>query len=252
MQIQLGPFHLPTYATLLSLGLLGSVLISMWHGRRLGLSPILSFDAVLLGASGGLVGARATYVAINWAYYEQHLSEALRLRAGGLTWQGGLLLGLLLVGLYAAHRRLSLGLLLDALAPGIAWFNLFLWLGSAVAHDVYGRETFPTERLWSLSADLPDLYGLHAPRVNVSLLGAVWSGLVLLGLWLLRGRSSAPGALFLACLALTGLGGLMLVPLQANPVPHLFHLRLDSLFYLLLALGGPVGLVAQRFRARVA
>jgi prolipoprotein diacylglyceryltransferase len=206
----------------------------------------MAFDAALLGCCGGLVGARAAYVAVNWAYYEQHTSEALRLWAGGLAWQGGLLGGLALVLLYAARWRLPVGALLDALTPGLAWFILCLWLGSGAANDVYGRETFPTDRLWSLSADLPDLYGLRAPRVNVPLLGAVWSGLVL-ALALLRGRARAPGTSFLVCLALTGLGGLALVPLQANPVPCWFHVRLDGLFYLALVLCGVGGLVAMRY-----
>jgi phosphatidylglycerol:prolipoprotein diacylglycerol transferase len=203
------------------------------------LSPTRPFDAALLGASGALVGARATYVVVNWAYYGDHQSEALRLWAGGLAWQGGLVVGVLLIVLYAARFRLPLGVLLDALAPGLAWFILCLWLGSGAANDVYGRETFPTEGLlWTLSADLPDLYGLRAPRVNVSLLGAAWSGLVLVSLWALRPRLGRPGALFGAGLALTGVGGLMLVPLQANPVPCLFHVRLDWLFNLALATGG--------------
>jgi prolipoprotein diacylglyceryltransferase len=267
--IQFGPFRFPTYATLLSLGLTGGVVVSVWQGRRRGLALPYPFDAALLGASGGLVGARATYVAVNWAYYHDHLSEALRLWAGGLAWQGGLALGLLLVALYAARFRLPLGALLDTLALGLAWFTLSLWLGSGAAADVYGRETFPTDGLlWTLSADLPDLYGLHAPRVNVPLLGAAWSGLVLIGLWLLtsplvpigrrpggaggssglsRRRSGAPGTLFLAWLGLTGLGGLALVPLQANAVPYLFRLRLDWLFNLALTVGGLGGLVVLRF-----
>lgn len=244
--LQIGPLHLPTYAALLSLGLVGCAVLSAWQGRRLGLKPVMTFDAALLGVCGGLVGARAAYVAINWAYYAGHTSEALRLWAGGLAWQGGLLGGLVLVSLYAARWRLPVGALLDALTPGLAWFILCLWLGSGAANDVYGRETFPTERLWSLSADLPDLYGLRAPRVNVPLLGAVWSGLVL-ALALLRGRARAPGASFLVCLALTGLGGLALVPLQANPVPYWFHARLDGLFYLALVVCGVRGLVAMRY-----
>jgi prolipoprotein diacylglyceryltransferase len=247
--IEFGPLCFPTYATLLSLGLVGGVVATVWGGRRRGLAPTHGFDAALLAACGGLVGARATHVAINWAYYHDHVSEALRLWAGGLAWQGGLVPGLVLVALYTRRCRLPLGALLDLLAPGLAWFTFFLWLGSGATSDVYGRETFPVDGLlWTLSADLPDLYGLRAPRVNVSLLGAVWSGLVLAASWVLRRRSSAAGALFLAFLALTGLGGLVLIPLQANPAPLLLRLRLDWLFSMMLTVGGLGGLVALRLR----
>lgn len=246
-QIHLGPINLPTYATLLSLGLVGGVLFSLWQSQRRGLTVIRVFDAALLGAIGGLVGARAAYVAVNWAFYKHHLAEALRLWAGGLAWQGGLVLGLVLVIAYGARTRLALGALLDALALGLAWFTLFVWLGSGAANDVYGRETFPTDGLlWRLSADLPDLYGLRAPRINVSLLGAGWSALVLFALWLLRGRLRASGSLFLTCLALIGLGGLAIVPMQADAVPYLFRLRVDWLFNLLLVIGGLGGLLVLK------
>jgi phosphatidylglycerol:prolipoprotein diacylglycerol transferase len=242
--IRIGALRLPTYATLLSVGLVGGVLLSAWQGRRYGVGRTAAIDAALLGASGGLVGARAAYVAVNWSFYRDHLGEAARLWAGGLAWQGGLVLGLALVALYGLRYRIPLGRLLDALALGLAWFILFIWLGTGAANDVYGRESFPGEGLlWRLSADLPDLYGLRAPRVNVALLGAAWSGLVLVALWALRGRLRRPGALFLTCLALTGLGGLVLVPLQANAVPYLFHVRIDWLFNLVLVLGGVGGLV---------
>ena len=250
--IEFGSLCFPTYATLLSLGLVGGVVTTVWGGRRQGLALAHGFDAALLVACGGLVGARATHVIINWAYYQDHVSVALRLWAGGLAWQGGLVPGLVLVALYARRCRLSLGALLDALTPGLAWFTFFLWLGRGATSDVYGRETYPIDGLlWTLSADLPDLYGLRAPRVNVPLLGAMWSGLVLAASWVLRRRSSATGVLFLTFLTLTGLGGLILEPLQANPVPLLLHLRLDWLFSLVLAVGGLGGLVALRLRVVV-
>jgi prolipoprotein diacylglyceryltransferase len=245
--VQLGPFHLPIYATLLSFGLVGGVIVSVWQGVRRGFAPSQPFDAALLVTVGSLVGARATYVAVNWAYYGDHLSGAFRFWTGGLAWQGGLPLGLLLGALYGVRYRLPLGVLLDSLALGLAWFTLFIWLGSGAANDVYGCETFPTDGLWwTLSADLPDLYGLRAPRVNVSLLGSAWSGLVLIVSWFLRGRLSVSGSLLLTTLVLTGLGGLVLVPLQANQVPFLFRVRLDWLFNLLLVTSGLVGLVLLR------
>jgi phosphatidylglycerol:prolipoprotein diacylglycerol transferase len=248
--IQVGPLRLPAYAALLSMGLLGGVLASVWLGARRRIDVIRSFDAALLGAIGGLLGARAAYVWVNWQYFRQHLLEGLRLWAGGLAWQGGLLLGLLLVAVYGVRYRLPLGKLLDAVSLGAAVLTLFVWLGSGVAHDVYGRETFPGDGLlWRLSADLPDLYGLRAPRINLPALGAFWSALVVVLLWVLRDRLKVPGSMLLAYLALTGLGGLWLVPLQADAVPYLFHVRLDWWFYFWSLVTGSAGLVVLFIRA---
>jgi hypothetical protein len=133
----------------------------------------------------------------------------------------------------------------------MAWFTLCIWLASAVANDVYGKETFPTDPLlWRLSADLPDIYGLQAPRVNVPLLGVIGSGLVFLTVQLLRNHVGTPGALFSLFLTLTGFVGLLLVPLQANAVPYLFRVRLDWWFYLALTGCGVSILFALRYRAR--
>lgn len=247
--VQLGPFRFPTYATLLGLGLVGGVLISAWQGQRRGLAPIRPFDAALLAALGAWVGARAAYVGINWAYFHNHLSEALRPWAGGLAWQGGWVVGLLSILCYGRYFRVPLGRLLDALAWGMAWFTLCVWLGSGVVHDVYGRETWPNEGLWwRLSDDLPDLYGLRAPRINVPLLGILWSGLIFVSLGLFGKTFSRPGLLFSIYLGLTGLGGLALVPLQANPAPYLLHVRLDWWFNLALVVAGLVGLILTQRR----
>jgi len=249
--IRLGPIHLPAYATILAVAFVGAVFITVWQGPRHGLTHTQSFDAALLAAVGGFVGARLTYVVVNWVYFKDHLNEAPQIWSGGLAWQGGLVLALALTGLYGVRYRLSLAGLFDAVALGLAWFTLFLWLGSGAANDVYGRETYPTDRLlWSLSADLPDLYGFRAPRVNVPLLGVVWSGIVFAALWVLQGRFRTPGTLFLAFLTLAGIGGLVWVPLQANAVPFLFRLRLDGLFYLALTIGGSLGLVILTMRKR--
>jgi phosphatidylglycerol:prolipoprotein diacylglycerol transferase len=249
--IRLGPIHLPTYATLLSVAFIGAVSITVWQGPRHGLTRTQCFDVALLTAVGGLVGARLTYVLLNWAFFGDHLGEALQIWSGGLAWPGGLVLGLVLAGLFGVRYRLSLLAVFDVLTLGLAWFTLFLWLGSGSANDVYGRETYPTDRLlWSLSADLPDLYGLRAPRVNIPLLGIIWSAIVFAALWYLRGRLRTPGMLFLTFLTLSGVGGLVWVPLQANAVPYLFRLRLDWLFYLVLAVGGGLGWMMLAVRAR--
>jgi phosphatidylglycerol:prolipoprotein diacylglycerol transferase len=252
--IRLGPIQLPTYATLLSVAFIGAVSITVWQGPRHGLTRTECFDVVLITAVGGLVGARLTYLVINWAFFRDHLGEALQIWSGGLAWPGGLVLGLMLAGLYGARYRLSVLVVFDVLTLGLAWFTLFLWLGTGSANDVYGREAFPNDRLlWSLSADLPDLYGLRAPRINIPLLGIVWSAVVFAVLWYLRTRMHTPGVLFLTFSTLTGVGGLVWVPLQANAVPYLFRLRLDWLFYLVLAVGGGLGwmILATRARARL-
>ena len=100
----------------------------------------------------------------------------------------------------------------------------------------------------TLSADLPDLYGLRAPRVNVPLMGFIWSASVLCVLFVLERRLKLAGSLFLAYLTLTGLGGLFFVSLQADAVPYLLRVRMDGLFYLFLFVSGMTGFLVLGLR----
>ncbi len=249
--LNLSSIHLSPYAMYVSLGMLLGTAVSFYRrsapstgDAHLNLSPAGLWDAILIGWAGGLIGARAAYLGINWAYYRDHLSEGLRPWAGGLVWEGGLAAGLLALACYAAlsPQRPSLAALLDLLAPGLALTALFIWLASGAAGAAYGRQTYPDQGwLWRLSADLPDTYHLYAPRVNVQALGAAWSGLVWAALWLFGRRPGPTGTRFCLFVALTGLGGLVLIGLRGDPVPQVGGLRLDGLFNLGLAGGGGTG-----------
>ena len=52
------------------------------------------------------------------------------------------------------------------------------WLGCLMNGFAYGIETYPGQGLrWRVSLELPDIYGIRAPRVAVQLLGAGWSAM---------------------------------------------------------------------------
>lgn len=250
--LKLGSVHLSPYAMWMGLGALLATAVSFYE-RSVQSKKCAGFDlaarhlgdAILLGLVGGLVGARATYVGINWTYYQDRLSEAVRPWAGGLTWEGGLVISLLVIVVHTASspETPSPWRLLDLLAPSLALVAAFIWLASGTVGAACGRETYPSEGwLWRLSADLPDTYRLYAPRVNVQLLGAAWSG-VTFGLLEWFGRRLPPaGTRFSLYLALTGSSGMILTALRGDPVPHLWGLRLDGLFNLGLTCLGVLGL----------
>ncbi len=247
------------YTALVDIGLLSGAAIVYLAARRRGLDATCVLDAMLTAALGGLVGGRAMYVVAHWDYYQDYVHRALRLWDGGLSWHGALAGGLAGVLTYRALRklrgkpsqRISLQQTLDVLTPGAAMVATCAWLGCLTAGCAYGLETYPVQEvLWKLSMELPDLYGIQAPRVAVQLLGAGWGAVVLIVV-LIAGRSERfAGLVFPLWLTLHSTGSFGLEFLRADEVPMIISWRADQMADLALTLFGCTALIAGLFRQR--
>lgn len=221
--------------------MVGAVLV-YWEIRRRRLEVMSVIDIALAAGLGSVLLARATYASFHWAYYRNHLGQAIRVRDGGLAWQGALIGGVIGVAVMGACcRRIRVAVALDVLAPGAASLATFAWLACQPVGCAYGIETYPGEgMLWTLSRDLPNLYGIREPRVAVQLLGAGWSAILLGGVLAaersLRGRGTA----FALWVALQSLGAFGLGFLRADEVTMVAGWRVDQAINLLLAVGGLV------------
>jgi len=241
---RLGNFTVTSYAALVDLGLLAGAAVACLAARWRGMRTAHALDAALAAALGGLAGGRAAYVAANWAYYQTHVRRALRPWDGGLAWHGALAGGLVGVVIFCAVRRLPLRSMLDALAPGVAVLAGCAWLGCLMNGFAYGIETYPGQGLlWALSAELPDVYGIRAPRVAVQLLGAGWSAIVLVALVIAGRRPWSQGLVFPLWLALYGGGSCGLGFVRADEVAMIAGWRADQVADLALTVIGTVALM---------
>jgi phosphatidylglycerol:prolipoprotein diacylglycerol transferase len=249
--LHIGPLTIASYSALLNLGLLGGAAIVYLMARRRGFDTAHTLDALLVAALGGLLGARVAYVAANWAYYSDHLGQAFDLWGGGHMWHGGLIGGLVAVSILATFRRAQLRPLLDVLAPGVAFFAICGWMGCFLDRCAYGIETYPGQGLvWMLSLELPDMYGVWAPRVAVQLVGAGW-GAIVLGAVILAGRRARfEGIVFPLWLTLYCAGSFGLGFLRADLMPVVAGWRLDQVADLALYATGSVLVVVGIITAR--
>ena len=208
-------------------------------------------DAALAAGVGGLLLARAAYAGFHWAYYQDHLGQAVRLWDGGLAWQGALVGGVIGVSLMGAFRRIRVPVALDVLTPGAASLAAFAWLACQPVGCAYGIETYPGDGLlWTLSRDLPNLYGIREPRVAVQLLGAGWSAVLLGGVLVAERSLRWRGAVFALWVTLQSLGAFGLGFLRADQVAVVAGWRVDQVVNLLLAAGGLVMAVVTGLTAR--
>ncbi len=118
----LGPTHLflPTYGLLFAGGV---VLAWWWFLRRaaaLGVDADRAFNLTFYTLIGGLVGAKASLVIVEWRYFVANPGELLTtLRTAGVL-MGGLVVGATVFVLYAIRQKLPLHRLGDAIAAPLA------------------------------------------------------------------------------------------------------------------------------------
>lgn len=189
----LGPVGLPTYPAALTLAIGVAALLGwrLWGGPARVWCTIALF--VLVGA---VLGGRLAHVLNHWDYFQNALSEAVRVNGGGLDWFGAALGGIAGAALAARLLATPLAPVLDALTPALPLLALAGSIGCAAAACAYGREIPSLAHVSPLvAAELPDVYGLLAPRYQTQLWQALWA-LALLGVvtvlfwrgWLRRWR----------------------------------------------------------------
>ena len=95
------------YGILIALGFILAILYVSRRAREFGVDADRMLDVILGGAIGGIVGARAYYVILQWDYYGQNLSQIFNTRSGGMAIYGGLIGGVLIGLLMCKIRRVK-------------------------------------------------------------------------------------------------------------------------------------------------
>ena len=228
----LGWIDVPSFTALMALALGVGLLLTWVQARRLGLAQPDALDVAFAAVLLGVIAARATYVAGNWGYFSMHADEITQLWQGGLTWQGGLLGGVIGAAVACAWRKLSVQQAFDALTPGLMAGAAFGWLACYLGGVAYGRQVFPGDSWWFLAADLPDIYGLSNPRFSTQLLGAAWAAVCFVAA-LALGRPSVqkPGtkiSTFAVTIALYSAAMFVLGFVRGDAAPMIGMWRLDQ------------------------
>lgn len=190
--------------------------------RRMGEDPEKAWDLVFMAVVGGIIGAKAYYVLLN---YEQLMADpvGMILSRGGLVWYGGFMLASVLVIWEVRRQKLPLPKIADASAPALALAYAVGRVGCFMVGDDWGRPTdswvgiaFPRgapptrvdiiERDFGITVDpaLIEKYGQIVPVHPTQLYEVALSTLIFFVLWRLRLTPRAAGWLFMLWLVLAG------------------------------------------------
>lgn len=155
--IHLGPLYFRYYGMILMFGaLMAAVLARRLIARKVE-DPEVVWDALIWALIFGVIGARLWHIFtpsisllnanINTMYYLTHPLDIITTWNGGLGMPGAIIGGAFGLYVFARRRKLSLGMLLDVAAPGIALAQGIGRWGNFVNQELYGP---PTNLPWGI------------------------------------------------------------------------------------------------------
>ncbi len=199
---ELGPIKLYTYGLFLALGFLSAIYIGSREAGRLGLPVSEFYDLCFYAVVGALVGSRLLYIVLDPRPFLAHPLKLFALWEGGLDFQGGVFLALVLAVWYIRRHRLPWRPTLDALALGVPVGQFFGRIGCFMAGCCYGKAS---DLPWSVVFPSQSLCPLREPLHPAQLYEAL-GALGIFGLLsLLKTRKRFDGQLLLAYFFLAGL-----------------------------------------------
>lgn len=143
------PVH--TYGALIVIGFLLALNVSKWTSQRLGFHEQDVMDFGFWALIGGLIGARAVFIAVNWQDYFIHkpwteiqalglqIPSALAFWQGGLVYWGGFLGGFVACIFFTRARNLPQLQFFDIMVIGVPLAQVFGRFGCIAAGCCYGE-----------------------------------------------------------------------------------------------------------------
>jgi phosphatidylglycerol:prolipoprotein diacylglycerol transferase len=166
--ISIGNFFIPTYGTLVAIGFLLALWVTVRLAKRAKLPHEPVFNLAIYCALAGLVGAKLFMVLFDFKSYWNDPGSLLSwstVQAAGV-YQGGFLVALITAILYMRRNSLPVLETCDVFAPGIALGQAVGRLGCFSAGCCWGVETHLP---WAVTFRNPEAYRLTGVALGVPL-----------------------------------------------------------------------------------
>ncbi|MGQ9732123.1 MAG: prolipoprotein diacylglyceryl transferase [Candidatus Zipacnadales bacterium] len=174
------PIRIRSYGVMLMLAFAAGIGIAMSRAPRYQIEPYHVIDLSLFVLLGSILGARLFYIILNWdSDYANNPASVLNVWEGGLTFHGGLLGGTILGYLFCRWRRIRPTLMIDLVAPSLAFGYALARIGCFINGCCSGG---PCNLPWAVDFQTDTVAGIVHPTQLYSSIGHVLVGLVLLKL----------------------------------------------------------------------
>ncbi len=243
-----------SYGLMLGIGfLLGSYILSL-ELKRKGLNPAMASTITVLAVLFGISGAKLLFLIEEWQAF-LHNPAGMAFSPGGLTWYGGLFLGVVAVFIYLRRQHVPALKVWDGIGLGLMLGYGVARLGCHFSGDGdygfptdlpwgtnYSHGTYPPSRAFAIFPEVtsrypggvvPDTTPCHPTPVYEMLLGVI--GFFIL--WQLRKKRWPDGKLFAVYLVLSSIFRFGIEFLRLNP-RLLFGLSEAQMFSVVLFFSG--------------
>ncbi len=159
-------YSIKWYGVIIAFGL---VLAALFGGRiaytwKMDLSKMV--DVLIYGMFGGIICARAYYVAFEWDYYSVHPEEIFQIWRGGLAIYGGIIGGLIAAFITCKVEKLNFYNLLDCAGMSLLIGQGIGRWGNYANQEAFGIFTngnygMMSDKVISYIEKNPELYGLQ-------------------------------------------------------------------------------------------
>ena len=202
--LKLGPITIFTYGFFLAVAFLSAIFMAGREAQRLGLPKGQFYDLCFYIIVAALVGSRLLFVILEPRAFLSHPLKLFALWEGGLDFQGGMFLALIVAFVYIRYRGWSWRPTLDALALGAPLGQFFGRIGCFMAGCCFGT---PTQVPWAVVfTDPTSLCPLRGVQLHPSQLYEAFLALGVFGfLYWFRTRKRYNGQMVLIYLCLAGL-----------------------------------------------
>jgi len=180
-------FDIRWYGILIAVGMLLAILTIYIRAPRHDINPERTIDLILVAVPLGIIGARLYYVFSNWEFYQGDFMKIIDVRAGGLAFHGGIIVGVLVAVLLCKIWLIRPLNLLDLTLPAVALAQSIGRWGNYFNQEAYG---IPTDLPWAINVD--------GVMVHPTFLyESIWCMLLFLLLSFIDGRRLFEGQVFL-------------------------------------------------------
>ncbi len=212
-------FEIRSYGVLIAVGILVGVYLGEKEIRRRGLEPGLMLEFVPYAVIFGLICSRLVFVLTHLDYFTGNPLQALNLRAGGLSFYGGLAGGVITAALFLRIKKIPFRQFSDCAAPALPAALFFGRIGCFLNGCCYGE---PTSLPWAATyTSIRSSAPLGVP-VHPAQLYEAAGNLIIFGLlWRFREKSFLTGKMFFLFLFLYSGLRLMLERFRADTLAYI-------------------------------
>jgi len=138
---KIGPFTIFSYGLMLVIAFLVATYLSTKQAKKEKINPEIISNLLFIAFISGIAGARIFYISYNLSFYLKNPLEILMFQHGGMSWFGGLILGLSASIFYIKKKGLSIYKILDLIIPFVALAQAIGRIGCLLNGCCFGRET---------------------------------------------------------------------------------------------------------------